>query len=52
MLHCAMTPCCAVLCVVMLCAMQGRLGAALRYLEMVPGEASTSVAVLKDRIYR
>lgn len=33
-------------------ATQGRLGAALRYLEMVPGEASTSVAVLKDRIYR
>lgn len=32
--------------------LQGRLGAALRYLEMVPGEASTSVAVLKDRIYR
>lgn len=31
---------------------QGRLGAALRYLEMVPGEASTTVAVLKDRIYR
>lgn len=31
---------------------QGRLGAALRYLDMVPGEASTSVAVLKDRIYR
>jgi hypothetical protein len=38
--------CCAVTC------LQGRLGAALRYLEMVPGEASTSVAVLKDRIYR
>jgi protein transport protein SEC31 len=34
------------------CFLQGRLGAALRYLEMVPGEASTSVAVLKDRIYR
>jgi hypothetical protein len=34
------------------CHLQGRLGAALRYLEMVPGEASTSVAVLKDRIYR
>eukprot|EP00775_Hariotina_reticulata_P008692 gene8692-8873_t len=33
-------------------ATQGRMGAALRYLEMVPGEASTSVAVLKDRIYR
>ncbi|KAF6262154.1 hypothetical protein COO60DRAFT_1470516 [Scenedesmus sp. NREL 46B-D3] len=33
-------------------ATQGRLGAALRYLEMVPGEAGTSVAVLKDRIYR
>jgi len=32
--------------------LQGRMGAALRYLEMVPGEASTSVAVLKDRIYR
>jgi hypothetical protein len=28
------------------------MGAALRYLEMVPGEASTGVAVLKDRIYR
>jgi hypothetical protein len=32
--------------------LQGRMGAALRYLEMVPGEASTGVAVLKDRIYR
>ena len=33
-------------------ATQGRMGIALRYLGMVPGEASTSVAVLKDRIYR
>ncbi|KAF8071322.1 SEC31B [Scenedesmus sp. PABB004] len=33
-------------------ATQGRLGAALRYLDMVPGEASTSVAVLRDRIFR
>jgi hypothetical protein len=33
-------------------ATQGRMGIALRYLAMVPGEASTSVAVLKDRIYR
>ncbi|KAI8473947.1 MAG: hypothetical protein J3K34DRAFT_161809 [Monoraphidium minutum] len=31
---------------------QGRMSAALRYLGMVPGEASTGVAVLRDRIYR
>eukprot|EP00955_Chlamydomonas_euryale_P051796 354962-Chlamydomonas_euryale.AAC.1 len=31
---------------------QGHLATALGYLEMVPGEASTQVAVLKDRIYR
>ena len=31
---------------------QGRLTTALEYLEYVPGEASTTVAVLKDRIYR
>jgi hypothetical protein len=43
---------CRVFLCVFCCTPQGRLGAALRYLEMVPGEASTSVAVLKDRIYR
>ena len=31
---------------------QGRLTTALEYLEYVPGEASTTVAVLKDRIFR
>lgn len=33
-------------------ATQGRMATALRYLGMVPGEVGTSVAVLKDRIYR
>lgn len=33
-------------------AAQGRMSTALDYLEYVPGEASTTVAVLKDRIYR
>eukprot|EP00798_Chlamydomonas_sp_ICE-L_P017883 gene17883-24274_t len=33
-------------------AAQGRLTTALEYLEHVPGEASTTVAVLRDRIYR
>lgn len=32
--------------------LQGRMDTALDYLEFVPGEASTTVAVLKDRIYR
>lgn len=31
---------------------QGRMATALDYLDLVPGEASTTVAVLKDRIYR
>ncbi|KAG1669386.1 hypothetical protein FOA52_004037 [Chlamydomonas sp. UWO 241] len=35
-----------------LLASQGHLTTALDYLEMVPGEASTHVAVLKDRIFR
>ncbi|GIL46865.1 hypothetical protein Vafri_3734 [Volvox africanus] len=35
-----------------LLASNGRMVTALDYLEHVPGEASTTVAVLKDRIYR
>ncbi|KAG2498995.1 hypothetical protein HYH03_003181 [Edaphochlamys debaryana] len=35
-----------------LLASNGRMATALDYLEHVPGEASTTVAVLKDRIYR
>ncbi|MEW5306110.1 MAG: hypothetical protein WDW36_008602 [Sanguina aurantia] len=35
-----------------LLAAQGRMAIALDYLEHVPGEASTAVAVLKDRIFR
>ncbi len=31
---------------------QGRMATALQYLQLVPGEAASSVAVLKDRIYR
>mmetsp|Transcript_24380 Transcript_24380/g.43410 ORF Transcript_24380/g.43410 Transcript_24380/m.43410 type:complete len:1160 (-) Transcript_24380:43-3522(-) len=33
-------------------AAEGRMATALHYLDMVPGEACTATAILKDRIYR
>lgn len=35
-----------------LLAAQGRMSTALEYLDLVPGEASSTVAILRDRIYR
>lgn len=35
-----------------LLAAQGRMATALHYLDMVPGEACTATAILKDRIFR
>lgn len=32
--------------------LQGRMKAALEYLNLIPGEATADVAVLRDRIYR
>ena len=34
------------------CAVQGRMGPALQYLSLVPGDVAPDIAVLKDRIHR